>query len=291
MIFRKKVSKVSLNQFSFAKFWPVRITVFLSFVFLYLPILVLIIYSFNDSKRNIVWKGFTLKYYEKLFYNESLLEAFSNSITIGISSTIFSLLIAIICGYSLWKLSQKNKKLNGLYEGVLGLPIVIPEICMGIGFLVLYESFNLYQLGKDWDYPFNLSSIIIAHITFSFPFASMVIRSRMSTFNLEIEEAGLDLGASRWLIFKDLVFPHLRPSLLTAGLLVLVLSLDDFVITFFTSSPEVITLPVKIYSMVRFSITPEVNAASTIFLAITFSLVLLFFISYFYSSKEKVKEK
>ena len=127
--------------------------------------------------------------------------------------------------------------------------------------------------GTPW--PFNLSNIIVAHITFSFPFAAMVIRTRLASFNREMEEAAKDLGASEFQVFRDILLPHMKPGLIAGGLLAFTLSLDDFVITFFTSGPDTITFPVKVYSMVRFSVTPEINAASTVLILITLLLTAL----------------
>jgi len=155
---------------------------------------------------------------------------------------------------------------KGAYEGAMALPIVIPEICMGIAMLVFFARVG-WPTGLPW--PFNLSAITIAHISFSFPFVAVVVRARLVNFNRELEEAGKDLGASEWEIFRDILLPFLRPGIVAGALLAFTLSLDDFVITFFTAGPETITFPVKVYSMVRFSVTPEVNAASTVLIVVT----------------------
>ncbi len=265
---------------NYADFFWVKITFWFTLAFLYFPIFILILYSFNDSKRNIVWRGFTFKYYEKLFNNQSMIDAFANSMVIALANMVISVILAIFCAYSLWKLSQKKIVISALYEGFLSIPIVIPEICMGVGMLVFYQSFNWYAIGQGLSWPFNLNSIIIAHVTFSFPFATMIIRARLNTFNREIDQGAIDLGATPFRVFTDFIIPHLKPAIITASFLSIALSLDDFVITFFTSTPEVVTLPLKIYSMVRFSITPEVNAASTIFILLTLIIVFLGLISY-----------
>ena len=148
----------------------------------------------------------------------------------------------------------------------MALPIVIPEICMGVAMLVFFARIG-WPTGMIW--PFNLSAITIAHIAFSFPFVAVVVRARMAGFNRELEEASRDLGASEWQTFRGVILPFMKPGLIAGGLLAFTLSLDDFVITFFTSGPDTITFPVKVYSMVRFSVTPEVNAASTVLIAIT----------------------
>ncbi len=237
-------------------------------IFLYSPILTLMIFSFNDSRRNIVWKGFTLKYYEKALNNESLLLAFGNSLTIAFISTIVSIVLGALVAVLLWRYRFPTK---AAYEGAMALPIVIPEICMGIAMLVFFARVG-WPTGLPW--PLNLGSITIAHISFSFPFVAMVVRARLVNFNRELEEAAKDLGASEWETFRDILIPYMQPGLVAGGLLAFTLSLDDFVITFFTSGPDTVTFPVKVYSMVRFSVTPEVNAASSVLIMITLALTV-----------------
>lgn len=240
-----------------------RVFLFLTFALLYAPIITLVIFSFNDSRRNIVWRGFTLKYYERAWNNDGLFEAFVNSLTIAVVCTIFATIIGATVGLTLWRFRFPFK---GAYEGFMALPIVIPEICMGVAMLVFFARIG-WPTGMPW--PFNLGSITIAHIAFSFPFVAVVIRARMAGFNRELEEASRDLGASEWQTFTGVILPYMRPGLIAGALLAFTLSLDDFVITFFTSGPDTVTFPVKVYSMVRFSVTPEVNAASTVLIVIT----------------------
>jgi len=240
-----------------------NISLLVTLLFLYTPIIVLIIFSFNDSRRNIVWKGFTLKYYKKMFSNEILLEAFLNSILIAVITTILSLMLGVLTAILLWRFQFP---LKSLYQGMLMIPVIVPEICIGIAFLVF---FNWIGWPPDLIWPLSLAKIIFAHSLFCFPFVAVVIRAKLVSLNRECEEAALDLGANAWHIYRDIWFPHLKPSLTAGGLLAFTLSLDDFVITFFTSGPETITLPIKIYSMVRFSVTPEVNAASTVLIVVT----------------------
>lgn len=262
----------SAGPFDYSRKWLLRTVFALATVFLYAPIVVLIIFSFNDSRRggNIIWKGFTTKYYEKAFGNEELMLAFANSLTIAVVSTIISVILGALTAVVLWRF---RFPLKPLYEGLVSLPIVIPEICMGVSLAMFFSSMGWMQTG-DVAWPFNLTNIIIAHITFSFPFAAMVIRTRLQSFNPEMEEAAKDLGASEFRVFMDILLPHMKPGLIAGALLAFTLSLDDFVITFFTSGPNTVTFPVKIYSMVRFSVTPEINAASTVLIIMT--LVLTF---------------
>ena len=260
------------EPFDYSRKWLLRVVFTLGTLFLYAPIVVLIIFSFNNSRRggNIVWKGFTTKYYTKAFGNEELMLAFGNSLTIAVASTIVSVILGALTAVVLWRF---RFPLKPLYEGLVSLPIVIPEICMGVSLAMFFSAMGWMQTG-DSAWPFNLTNIIIAHITFSFPFAAMVIRTRLQSFNREMEEAAKDLGASEFQVFKDILLPHMKPGLIAGALLAFTLSLDDFVITFFTSGPNTVTFPVKIYSMVRFSVTPEINAASTVLIIMT--LVLTF---------------
>ena len=236
-------------------------------VFLYAPLIVLMIFSFNDSKRNVVWRGFTLKYYDKALGNDVLVEALVNSLTIAALATLISLILGAVAAVMLWRF---RFPLKGAVDGTISLPIIVPEICMGVAFLIFFAKWLEWPTDLIW--PFNLGAIIIAHITFCFPFVTMVVRSRLATFNREQEEAAKDLGAGEWAVFRDVLIPHMRPALIAGALLSFTLSLDDFVITYFTSGPDTITFPVKVYSMVRFSVTPEVNAASTLLILLTILL-------------------
>ena len=247
-----------------------RTWVGLVMLFLYAPLIVLMIFSFNDSKRNVVWRGFTTKNYEKALGNDVLVEALVNSLTIAALATIASLILGAVAAVMLWRF---RFPLKGAVDGTISLPIIVPEICMGVAFLIFFAKWLEWPTDLIW--PFNLGAIIIAHITFCFPFVTMVVRSRLATFNREQEEAAKDLGASEWQVFRDVLIPHIRPALVAGALLSFTLSLDDFVITYFTSGPDTITFPVKVYSMVRFSVTPEVNAASTLLIILTVILTFI----------------
>jgi spermidine/putrescine transport system permease protein len=223
----------------------------------------LMLFSFNDSKANIVWKGFTLKWYAKAFQNDQLREALFNSLLIAAATTAISLVIGALMAFLFWRFKFPFK---GTLESGMNLPIVVPEICFGVAVLMFFARIGF---PADLPYPLNLSQIIIAHVAFAFPFVAIVVRARLESFNPELEAAALDLGASPFQALRDVIVPHMQPGLVAGGLLAFTLSLDDFVITFFASGPGTVTFPVKVYSMVRFSVTPEVNAASTIVIVIT----------------------
>ena len=252
------------------RMWQMKLWLLAVFIFLYAPLVALVAFSFNDSKRNIVWQGFTLDYYRKLFRNEDLLIAFGNSLTIAFFATIISLFIGALAGVLLWRYRFFGKT---AVEGAFTLPIVVPEICMGVAMLLFFT--RVMPWPNDLFWPLNLGSIIIAHVSFCFPFVALVVRARLASFNKEQEEAARDLGANDWQAFRDVLLPHIRPALIAGALLAFTLSLDDFVITFFTSGPDTVTFPVKVYSMLRFSVTPEVNAASTMLILVTIVLMAL----------------
>lgn len=247
----------------YIKSWRLRGWLGLVLVFLYLPLLVLVVYSFNDSRSTIVWRGFTARWYVKALENDQLREALLNSLLIAAACTVLSLILGALAAFMLWRFRFPWR---GVLESGMNLPIVVPEICMGVAVLLFFSRIGW---PTDLPWPLNLSQIIIAHTTFAFPFVAIVVRARLENFNRELESAALDLGASNWRAFKDVIVPHMQPGLIAGGLLAFTLSLDDFVITFFASGPGTVTFPVKVYSMVRFSVTPEVNAASTIIILIT----------------------
>jgi spermidine/putrescine transport system permease protein len=248
---------------AYTRRWWMRLTVGAAFLMLYAPIILLIVYSFNNSRRNIVWRGFTFKYYDKAWNNESLIEAFVNSLSIAVVNTVVATILGVLVAIALWRFRFPGK---AAYEGFMALPIVIPEICMGVAMMAFFARIGW---PTDLPWPLTLSNIMIAHIAFSFPFVAVTVRGRLVGFNRELEDASKDLGASEWQTMRYIVLPYLRPGIIAGALIAFTLSLDDFVITFFTAGPNSITLPVKIFSMVRFSVTPEVNAASTVLIVIT----------------------
>lgn len=260
----ERIKKEAPGPLEYLRRWPLRAWLVMVAVFLYAPLITLMAFSFNDSRRNIVWQGFTLKYYAKALTNESLIQAFVNSLTIAAASTLISVVLGAMAAFALWRFRFPGK---AALDGAMALPIVVPEICMGVAMLVFFAKVLPWPQGLPW--PLDLGAIIIAHVSFSFPFVAVVVRARMASFNRELEEAAKDLGAGEWRTIRDVVIPHMSPSLLAGALLAFTLSLDDFVITFFTSGPDTVTFPVKVYSMVRFSVTPEVNAASTLLIVIT----------------------
>ena len=260
-------NKSAPGPLEYLRRWPIRLWLVAVVVYLYTPLISLMAFSFNNSRATIVWRGFTLDWYRTVFSDGDLIAAFGNSLTIAAVSTVFSTALGALTALLLWRF---RFPLKAVFEGTLGLPIVDPEICMGVAMLVFFTQVLPWPTSLAW--PLNLGAIIISHISFSFSFVAIVVRGRLASFNRELEEAAKDLGAGEWRVFWDVLVPHMGPGLLAGALLAFTLSLDDFVITFFTSGPDTTTFPVKVYSMVRFSVTPEVNAASTILIVLTVGL-------------------
>jgi spermidine/putrescine transport system permease protein len=240
-------------------------------LFLYAPIASLIVFSFNVDKSG-VWHGFTFMNYVKAWHNEQIFYALSNSLTIALISTFFSTILGAMTALTLWRFKFP---LKNAYEGFVALPIVVPEICMGISLSMFFSYTGMMGAVRDWVWPLNLINIIFAHIAFSFPFVAVVVRSRLVGFNRQLEEASKDLGATELQTFMNVLVPFMTPALVASALLAFTLSLDDFVITLFTSGPGSVTFPVKIYGMVKRGVDMQINAASTVLIVITLAATLI----------------
>ena len=240
-----------------------NICIILVFLFLFLPIFVIILFSFNKSKMNIIFEGFTLEWYKTLFFNKSLLNALLNTLLVALSSTLISTVIGTISAYALKKYNFPFKK---IINELLYIPIVIPEIVLGISLLCIYTFLKL-ELG--------LFTLILAHVSFSIPFVIISVRSVLDRMESNIEEASSDLGASKLKTFFYITIPTLMPGILSGANLALTLSLDDVVISYFTAGPSSTTLPLYIYSMIKTGVTPSVNALITIMLLVIFIILTL----------------
>ena len=240
----------------------------LVFLFLFFPIIVLIIFSFNSSELNIIFESFTLKWYRSLFENKLLLEALGNTLLVAGISTIVSTIIGTISAYALKMFSFPFKN---LINELLYIPVVIPEIVLGISLLCIYTLLKL-ELG--------MFTLILAHISFSIPFVIISVRSVLDNMDPNLEKAASDLGASKWKTLFYITIPSLLPGILSGAQLAFTLSLDDVVISYFTAGPDSNTLPLHIYSMIKTGINPSVNALTTILLlVITGTLTLSMIIS------------
>jgi spermidine/putrescine transport system permease protein len=236
----------------------------LIYFFLFAPIAILIIFSFNTSKLNFVWQGFTLHWYLKLLSNEAILNAFKNSLIVAILTTLLSTLMGTMLAFGLVRYSFRGRT---ILNNTIFLPVIIPEIIEGISLLVFFVWIGM-QLG--------ISTIVIAHTAFCISFVAIVVKSRLHGLDRTLEEAAMDLGASKIQTFLKITLPLTTPGIIAGALLAFTLSLDDFVITFFTAGVGATTLPLKIYSMIKFGITPEINAISTILLLVSMLLMLCF---------------
>lgn len=232
----------------------------LVYLFLYLPLIVVVAYSFNDSKLNAEWIGFTWNWYDKLFHNEDMIEAATNSLIVGLVAALFSTLFGTLAGLALHRYKLKFLPL------LVIAPVAIPEIMMGVALLVFYDKVQL---------PLGLVSIILAHIAFCISFVAVVVRSRLAGMDESLVEAARDLGASPLKAFWLVTMPLIMPGIIAGALMAFTLSIDDFVITFFTAGAGVSTLPLKIYTMVKVSVTPEVNAVSTLLMLLTLLLIVV----------------
>lgn len=241
----------------FLRIFP-NIYIFFIFLFLYVPIFVIIVYSFNLSKTNAAWTGFTFQWYERLFQDDNVLEALKNSLTIAVLSTILSAIIGTLGAIGLYKYKFKGKE---AINSLLYITIVIPEIILGIA---LMSYFSILRVN------FGIFTLVLSHTTFCIPFILMVVKARLSGFDHSIEDAAADLGADKFTVFRTITFPIILPGILSGAMLAFALSIDDIIINFFVSGPESTTLPIKIFSMLRFGLSPEINALCTLMLLISF---------------------
>jgi len=231
--------------------------------FLYLPLIFLAAYSFNVSRLNAVWAGFTFKWYLSLLNNTRVLDALTNTLVIAFASTIASTLLGTLGAIALHRCRYRfQSALNSL----LYLPILIPEIVMGLSLLVLFSQTGL-PLGKP--------TLILAHITFSVSFVVITVGARLDGMRLDLEQAAGDLYATPWQTFRYVTLPLIMPGIVAGALIAFTLSIDDFVISFFVAGPNSTTLPLYIYAMVKRGISPEINALSTLMMCATVSLVIL----------------
>ncbi len=240
-----------------------RIYSFLVYLYIYIPILILIVFSFNTMKLNIRWQGFTLNWYNVLFHDNNVILATRNTLIIAVVSTFFATVIGTLAALAMQRYRFPGYNFS---DTLMYIPIVIPEVVMGISLLVFFVWINL-KLG--------LITITLAHIAFNIPFVALVVRARLHGYDLSIDEAAMDLGANEMTTFWRVTLPTIMPGVLSGAMLALTLSLDDYVITYFTAGPGSTTLPLRVFSMVRFMVTPEVNALSTIWVLIVFLVLLV----------------
>ena len=236
----------------------------LVYLFLFLPISVIVVNSFNatTTKPYMSWKGFTLDWYIKLWDNTSLLEAFGNTMIIAVVSTILATIIGTLGAIGMYRYKFKGK---ALIDGLLYIPVVIPEIVLGISLLTIFSMVNI---------PRGMLTLILAHVTFCVPFVIFNVRARLAGYDSSIEEASMDLGANRLVTFFEITLPVLAPGILGGALLAFTLSIDDVIISYFVYG-QTKTYPLKVMESVKSGVAPDVNALSTLILVGTILFVLL----------------
>ncbi len=240
-----------------------RVYAYLVYAYIYLPILILVVFSFNTQKLNVSWHGFTTAWYGVLFHDQLVQMATINTLIVAAVSTIVATVIGTLAALAMQRYRFPGYQLS---EAVMYIPIVIPEVVMGISLLVFFVMIKL-TLG--------LLTITLSHIAFNIPFVALVVRARLHGYDNSIDEAAMDLGADETTTFRRVTLPTIMPGILAGAMLALTLSLDDYVITYFTAGPGSTTLPLRVFSMVRFMVTPEVNALSTIWVMVVFCVLLV----------------
>ena len=241
-----------------------NIYLILILLFIYLPIFFVVLYSFNESKTTASWTGFSLKWYQSLLNNRDMFDALKNSLILGVLSCFCAAVIGTLAAIGTSRIHYKSK---GMMEYVSLLPIMIPEIILGMVFMAFFSFLKL---------PFGMLTLIIAHTTFCLPYIYMLVKARLVGIDKSIEEAARDLGASPFRTFLDITFPLIMPAIASGSLLAFAMSFDDVVISIFVTGARTSTLPIRVYSQVKFGVTPEINALCTIMLAIIFTTLGLF---------------
>ena len=234
------------------------------YAFLFAPIVVLIVFSFNDSKRNFNWKGFTLDWYPKLLGNEALIDALSVTLRLAAVTVLVATVIGTLLGLALARVRFRGRAAT---ETLLLLPMVTPEIIMGLSLLIFF--FAVF----GWRGSFT--QLAFAHITFCISYVAIVVRARASGMSVQLEQAARELGASALEAFRYVTLPLISPAILSGALLAFALSFDDYVVTTFNAGVGSSTLPLYIYGKVKFGVTPEINAISTIIVAVTAVAILI----------------
>ncbi len=245
----------------------------LVFAFLYIPIILLMVFSFNSSRLNIRWEGFSTRWYGELLSNKVLIDAFQNSILVAVATTILATLLGTIGAWMLYRYKFPYQRTLGL---LIFIPMVMPEVLMGVSLLVLFVQFLHLPLG--------FLTLTIAHTTFCFPFVLVGVQARLQGLDPFLEEAAMDLGATPFQAFGKVIVPYLMPAIVSGALMSFTLSLDEYIVSVFTTGAQSQTLPLKVYGMAKVGLNPQLNALSSIFILVTF---LFAFGSYFFNRNKK----
>ena len=248
---------------------------YLAFLFflMYLPVAIVILFSFNESKLYVSFSGFSLVWYEKLFRDSAMMEALKNSLILGILSCAVSAVIGTLGAVSLSALKLRSK---GVLEYIAILPLMVPEIILG---MVLMAFFYMLKL------PFGMLTLLIGHTVFCVPYILIEVKASLALMDPSLTEAARDLGASSWRAFLDITLPLVMPAVASGSLLAFAMSMDDVVISIFINGPRISTLPIKVYTQIKTGVTPEINALCTIMLAVSLTALAVF--SIFRSHKKE----
>lgn len=255
------------KRFQFSKIYLVVIM-----LITYLPIVMVVVFSFNDSKLPVAWKGFTLRWYEELLRDAALREALANSIILGLVSCAAAAVIGTLGAIGMARVNYKSK---GMMEYLSTIPIMVPEIILGMVFMAFFSLLGL---------PFGMVTLVIAHTAFCIPYVFMMVKARLVGIDKSLEEAARDLGASPARTFWDITLPLIMPAVASGCLLAFAMSFDDVVISIFVNGPKISTLPIKVYTQLKTGVTPEINALCTVILA---AVVLIMIVTSFFQRKEK----
>lgn len=287
-------TRASRRAHLFAKLGSISMSGYgiLGYLFLYTPIIILVIFSFNDSRSTAEWNGFTTSWYTRMINDNQIILALWNSLFVAVVSTIISTIIGTLAAMAMERYAFRGKL---WVDAMLYLPIVIPDIAMAIMLLLFFnvsgigfKPWRLSLFGIDFAVPY---SVIIGHVSYLIAFVAVVVRARLATMDRTLEEAASDLYADPWRTFWRITLPMMMPGVLGGALLAFTLSLDDFVITFFTSGAGFNTLPVRVFGMIKKGVTPEINAVSTMMLAFSLLLVLISLVAQKGEGKKSIELK
>ena len=238
----------------------------------YLPLLMVVVFSFNDSKLTVGWKGFTLRWYQELFRDAALMEALGNSILLGVLSCLFAAVIGTLGAIGMARVHFKTK---GMMEYMSTIPMIVPEIILAMAFMAFFSTLGL---------PFGMVTLVTAHTAFCIPYVFMMVKARLVGIDKSLEEAARDLGASPARTFWDITLPLIMPAVLSGCILAFAMSFDDVVISLFVTGPTLSTLPIKVYTQLKTGVTPEINALCTVILLVV--MIGLFVYSFLTSEKK-----
>lgn len=246
------------------------------YVFLFLPVVVLVLFSFNRQKMNVKWTGFTLHWYDVLLHDPVVQKAFFTSLGLALASTGVALVFGTLGAFAVERFRFKGR---GFWVGLNYTKVIVAEIVAGVSSLVFFSQLQVWLISAGFDFwgifELGLLTVLMAHIAWSVPYVTIIVRTRLKGFDQSLEEAGADLGARPRTVFFRVTLPAIAPGLIAAGLLAFTFSFDDFVTTFFVAGPDTNTLPLQIWGMVRMGISPEINALCTLMLLVSSVLIVV----------------